>query len=82
MSDNPSREKVKVSELEPVFPLDPSLQVERWPDRKRKVLSKVCGNSSTILATFVSDETASVFLEMVNDRIRIAYAMGKRSGYP
>ena len=52
------------------------LQIEKWPDRKRKVLSKVEGNVSTVLATFVSDEAAAIFMEIINDRLRTAYRLG------
>ncbi len=62
------------------LPMEPLLQVERWPDRKRKVLSKVNGNSSTILATFVSDEAAATFMEAINDRLKAAYQLGKQAG--
>lgn len=64
----------------PQLPMEPVLQVERWPDRKRKVLSKVDGNVSTVLATFVSDEAAAVFMETINDRLKIAYQLGKQAG--
>lgn len=58
--------------------IDPILQVERWPDRKRKVLSKVIGNESTILATFASDKAAKSFLDIINDRLIWAYQLGKK----
>jgi hypothetical protein len=54
------------------------LQVEAWPDRKRKVISAVEGPTSTVLATFVSDDAAAKFLELVNAKLRVAYAMGQR----
>lgn len=62
------------------LPMEPVLQVERWPDRKRKVLSKVEGNTSTILATFVSDEAAATFMATINDRLKVAYKLGKQMG--
>lgn len=56
---------------------DFTLQVEAWPDRKNKVLSVCHGNTSTVLARFVSDVAAATFLELVNERITVAYQLGK-----
>jgi hypothetical protein len=57
-----------------------NLQVEEWPGLKLKVLAVEENGCSRVLARFVSDEAAMEFLELVNDRMKMAYRLGRQRG--
>ena len=60
----------------------PRLEIGKWPDRKRPILT-VCNdgeNRSYVLAYFVNEEAAKKFVELVKTGIVFQEEEGERDG--
>lgn len=55
-----------------------NLSVQRWPDMKQKTLCLTEGNETTVLARFLSDSHATMFVQAINERLAWAYDMGRK----
>lgn len=59
---------------------EPRLQVDKYPDLKRKVLVLTEVGYSHVLARFESDMCAALFLDTANSLIKRVYEMGRKAG--
>lgn len=55
----------------------PILQVESWHGRKRKMLVLTEPGVTRVLARFVDDMSAALFLDTINEVIKQAFEMGR-----